>query len=104
MSAEIVLRTVDAVTLRPLPPQIVTVGVSGPQGPQGAMGPEGASAQRESRSDWVAPNSYIGIAAEGSLESASVWKITRVTVSGNIVTTAIATPVAWTDRLTAIYS
>lgn len=41
MSADIVLRTQDAVTLRALPPQIVSVGAMGPQGATGATGPAG---------------------------------------------------------------
>lgn len=79
-------------------------GGVGPTGPPGEQGPPGESFVREARSDWVAPNSYMGIAAEGSSESATVWKVTRVTVSGSSVTVAVASPIRWTDRLTAVYS
>jgi hypothetical protein len=48
---------------------------------------------------------YIGTAAQGSLDSATVWKIRKVVVNSdgtNTITTA--TNVAWTDYLTATYS
>lgn len=50
--------------------------------------------------------SYCGVAPSGSLESASVWKITRLTIdsSGTVTDTNCATSVAWTDYLTASYS
>jgi hypothetical protein len=48
---------------------------------------------------------YCGVAPNGSLESASVWAITKIVVAndGNVTTTS-ATDVAWTDRETAIYT
>jgi len=76
----------------------------GRQGETGEQGPQGFSFLREARSDWVEPNSYIGIAALGSAESDAVWKITRITVVGTSVTIATAEPVAWDDRLTAVYA
>lgn len=79
-------------------------GQTGPQGATGAQGATGESARREARSDWQSPYSYIGIAADGSAESASVWKITRITVTGTTVTTAVASPIRWTDRYTATYT
>lgn len=69
----------------------------------GAQGPPGESAQREVRSDWQSPYSYIGIAAVSTPESSLSWKITRITISGSTITSAVATSVAWTDRYTATY-
>ena len=49
--------------------------------------------------------SYIGTANKGTLESAEKWFITRITHFPNGTTaTATAEDVAWTDRLTVIYS
>lgn len=67
-----------------------------------SSGLPGQSAQREARHAWSAPYSYIGIAAEGSDEDAPVWRITRI--NGNTAETAEAMPVAWSDRLTAVYA
>jgi hypothetical protein len=49
--------------------------------------------------------SYMGVAPNGSAESANVWSITRITHFPD-GTTAIATAdnVAWTNRLTATYT
>ena len=56
------------------------------------------------RQDFQAPYSYCGIAAPGSAEADSVWKITRILVNNNgTITTAVATAVKWTDRYTATY-
>jgi hypothetical protein len=47
---------------------------------------------------------YCGIAPADSLENASVWKITRLTITlAGAVTTANAINVKWTDRETATY-
>jgi hypothetical protein len=48
---------------------------------------------------------YCGIAPADSLESASVWTITRLTITlAGAVTTANAINVKWTDRETTIYT
>lgn len=48
--------------------------------------------------------SYCGIAVEGSLETDSVWKITRITIAVNgTTTTATATNVDWVNYLTHTY-
>ena len=48
---------------------------------------------------------YCGIAPADSLENASVWIITRLTITlAGAVTTASAINVKWTDRETAIYT
>jgi len=48
---------------------------------------------------------YCGIAPADSLESASVWTITRLTITlAGAVTTASAINVKWTDRETTIYT
>jgi hypothetical protein len=48
---------------------------------------------------------YCGIAPADSLESASVWIITRLTITlAGAVTTASAINVKWTDRETATYT
>jgi hypothetical protein len=62
-----------------------------------------AVGQRECRSDFVDPYSYIGIAPVGSAESAAVWKITRIEIVGNTITVTVATNVKWDDRLTETY-
>jgi hypothetical protein len=60
--------------------------------------------QREARSDWVAPYSYIGIAAFGTTENSAGWKVTRIETINNNVSITKASPIAWSDRLTAVYS
>jgi hypothetical protein len=56
------------------------------------------------KQDFQTPYSYCGVAAPGSAETDSVWKITRIQVEANgTVTTAVATNVKWTDRYTATY-
>jgi hypothetical protein len=56
------------------------------------------------KQDFQTPYSYCGIAAPGSAENDSVWKITRIEVLNNgTVTTAVATAVKWTDRYTSTY-
>ena len=55
--------------------------------------------------DFVSPYSYCGKAIVGSLESQSVWTITRVEVlSDGTTSTAQATNVDWTNRYTHTYS
>jgi hypothetical protein len=47
---------------------------------------------------------YCGYASVGSSESATVWTITRITISySGSITTGLATGVAWTNRESAIY-
>jgi hypothetical protein len=60
---------------------------------------------RERRHQYVSPYSYCGTAPFGSLESATVWEISRIQVlgSGSTVVTRAAN-VAWTNRLTATYA
>jgi hypothetical protein len=55
--------------------------------------------------DFVTPYSYCGLAPSGSIESQSVWNITRIEVfmDGTINTTT-ATNVSWDNRYTAVYS
>ena len=55
--------------------------------------------------DLVDSSSYCGVAVPGSLNSASVWKITKVTfaLDGSVESTGVASGVAWNDRLTATY-
>jgi len=64
-----------------------------------------AEANQERRSDFVTDTSYMGKAPQGSLESSPVWTITKIVVDIDGTTTVTtATNVAWTDRLTVIYS
>jgi hypothetical protein len=92
--------------------QIVTVlGSPGPQGPKGDTGagvpgpPGGDAPASERRHDYVAPYSYCGKAVIDSLESESVWTITRIELATNGTTTVThAVDVAWDDRLTATYT
>jgi hypothetical protein len=57
------------------------------------------------RHNYVAPYDYIGKAITGSIDSSTVWKITRLTISdgGTVTETNFATNVNWTDHLTHIY-
>jgi len=61
---------------------------------------------QEVRSDFVTDTSYIGIAPNGSAESANVWTIYRNVIDsdGNITSTTEANNVAWDDRYTATYA
>jgi hypothetical protein len=61
---------------------------------------------QEVRSDFVTDTSYIGIAPNGSAESANVWTIYRIVIDsdGNITSTTEANNVAWDDRYTATYA
>jgi len=103
----------------------VTIVNAGPMGPKGATGSSGIviastaptvtdilwldttvnGEQFSSKvlSDMVTPYSYIGIADAGSSETDSVWKVTRINLIGT-VESAIATNVAWANRLTATYT
>ena len=55
--------------------------------------------------DLVDSSSYCGVAVAGSSNSASAWKITKVTFAndGSVASTEVASSVAWDDRLTASY-
>lgn len=102
------------------------IGPQGQTGPVGPTGPEGivtgdtppantevlwldtndnstAALASIVLSDYVAPYSYIGVAVAGSTQNAAVWKITRINTSLPI-TTATATNIAWTNRLSGVYS
>jgi hypothetical protein len=47
---------------------------------------------------------YCGSAPLGTLETTAKWTITKITIAADgSTTTAVATNVAWTDRLTATY-
>lgn len=54
------------------------------------------------RSDQDGNYSYIGTAPKGSLDSSSVWKITRILLDD--ASTTMAVDVAWDDRLTETYA
>ena len=57
------------------------------------------------RHDFVTPYSYCGKALSGSLETQSVWTITRIEVlSDGTTTTTSATNIDWTNRYTHTYS
>ena len=56
------------------------------------------------RHDYVEPYSYIGTAAQSSLEGSNVWKITRIqnlTDANVLITTALN--VSWSNHLTHTY-
>jgi hypothetical protein len=57
------------------------------------------------RHDFVSNVSYCGYAKKGSSEDDSVWTISKIVVATDgSTTTAKATNVKWSDRLTVIYS
>jgi hypothetical protein len=57
------------------------------------------------RHEFAPPYDYVGKAPAGSLESAEVWTITRIEISGDGTTdTKSATDVAWADRAVATYA
>lgn len=58
------------------------------------------------RHEWTGTYAYCGRAPEGSAESATVWTITRLTISaaGAVTATAYASGVAWTNRASATYA
>ena len=57
------------------------------------------------RHDFVSPMDYIGKAVTGSLDSDSVWTITRNEyILGGAVITKTATDVKWTERTILIYN
>tara|TARA_R110000868_G_scaffold19150_5_gene82787 strand:+ start:153 stop:425 length:273 start_codon:yes stop_codon:yes gene_type:complete len=66
----------------------------------------GGAGVGERRHEWTGTYSYCGVAETGASESASVWTITRLTVSGAgaVTSTGMASAVAWTDRATATYT
>jgi hypothetical protein len=57
------------------------------------------------RHDFVSDVSYCGFAEIGSLETDSVWNISKIVVAiEGTTTTTHAANVKWSDRLTVIYS
>ena len=80
-------------------------GVTGNNGTNGSTGATGATGPVfSSRTDWVNPYDYMGVAVQGSSETTYVWTITRITVSsaGN-VTTSVLYNRRWSDHLTLTY-
>ena len=64
-----------------------------------------AAERRNANNSTNSSINYCGIAPADSLESASVWTITRLTITlAGAVTTASAINVKWTDRETTIYT
>lgn len=60
----------------------------------------------ERRHEWdnAAKISYAGVAPIDTADAQPLWRITRVAVAANGSTVkTVAYPVAWSDRLTAIY-
>lgn len=82
-------------------------GATGPAGIQGATGASGIVIRRHSFTNFDGSNSYDynGYAPVGSSESSNVWTIRRILISPNGSTSVGTTSsVAWTDRLTVIYT
>lgn len=57
------------------------------------------------RTDFANNASYIGKALPGTSESASTWRIKKITLNtlGQVMSTTIASNVSWNDRITATY-
>lgn len=68
-------------------------------------GKQNASTRRNANNSTNNNINYCGVAlGTGVSDSSPVWTITRLTITASgSVTTAIATPVAWTNRESAIY-
>ena len=83
-------------------------GIQGLTGSQGVTGPQGASSALSYRHEFTSTGNgvdYVASAPAGSAEADSVWTITRLTItSAGSATISHATPVAWTNRLTATYT
>ncbi len=57
------------------------------------------------RHDFVTNVSYCGYAEQGSLETDSVWNISKIVVATEgTTTTTTATDVKWSERLTVTYN
>jgi hypothetical protein len=60
--------------------------------------------KKEKRHEFIDGLSFCGTAPLGTIEDAEKWKITRITVAADgSTTTATASNVAWTNRLTVNY-
>ena len=82
-------------------------GATGPAGIQGATGASGIVIRRHLFTNFDGSNSYDynAYAVAGSSESSNVWTIRRILISPNGSTSVGTTSsVAWTDRLTVIYT
>lgn len=67
-------------------------------------GKQNASSRRNANNSSNNNINYCGYAPVGSAESATVWTITRLTISySGSITTGLATGVAWTNRESTIY-
>jgi len=65
---------------------------------------QNASSRRNANNSSNNNINYCGYAPVGSAESATVWTITRITISySGSITTGLAIGVAWTNRESAIY-
>ena len=68
---------------------------------RGRTGESGATARRHA---YAAPHSYCATAVVGTLDSAAVWSITRITVAADGTTTSAHATGAWTERATLTYT
>lgn len=65
----------------------------------------GGSSAGEVRHDWAAPHSYMASAPAGTAESATGWRITRITVAdAGTATVAVCLDGAWTARESEVYA
>ena len=65
----------------------------------------GGSSAGEVRHDWAAPHSYMGTAPAGTAESATGWRITRITVAdAGTATAAVCLDGTWDDRGSEVYA
>jgi hypothetical protein len=107
-AAEISIGTVT--TVEPLDPATVTdSGTDGDvvldfQIPRGEQGIQGESGIIERRHEYVEPIIYAGTAPDGTLDSATSWTLTKITLNeqGGFVSRETATD-SWNNRLTATY-
>ena len=72
----------------------------------GLVNKQNASTRRNANNSANSSINYCGVAlGTGVSESATVWTITRLTITASgSITVATATNVAWTDRETATYT
>ncbi len=93
------------ITLNVQAPPVLTLQLDVGQGPSGVIGSAYASIVDEVSSSII----YRAEAVAGTLQSAALWRIQKITISGSVTTVTWASGTAnfdkiWNDRLSYTYS